>query len=98
MTRHETIKLLASKLVEGLLVEALPDPKNPLDIKIQMADGSVVDGSFIGYYDYGDKGVWAAVGYPGPRGFSHGLLGKDMKILTPVPPVEAYREQNAQAA
>jgi len=99
MTRAAKVKAIATALAEGLLREtsSLPDAFNLMPIKIQRADGSVIDAVFSGYYDFSGK-VWPSVGYPGPTGWTHNILIKGDTILTEVPPIEAYREQNAAAA
>lgn len=94
MNSQQEIKDLAEKLVEALLDEQeLPGPQNPLPVKLKMPDGQIVIGTFTGYYGPGKL----SIGYPdGKGGFSHGLLGKDVTLLTMVPPIEAYQDKGAQ--
>ena len=88
---------LSERIVTALLGEARP---KPIRVRIQRANGEVIDGEFNGYWDLRDygRGMVPSVGYPMPDGsFSHGLLKGDEKIMTPVPSPEEWAKLEAEA-
>jgi hypothetical protein len=74
-------------------VQESKTPPSRIPIKIQQADGTVIDGEFTGYYDMRDSGmgVFSSVGKVLPNGtWTHGMLGKDEKIIGEVPTVDEW--------
>jgi hypothetical protein len=85
----------ARQIVQYLLEEERVN--RGLPVKIQTADGQVIDGDFNGYYDLREvgEGLYASIGYPDSQGgFSHGHLHPGDKLLTPIPSPEEWAAQN----
>jgi hypothetical protein len=91
----------AHRLVEALLEGGrLPSSDNPMAIKLQAPDGSVVDAEFSGYYTDKLRNKYDAnlpsIGYPDNQGgMTHGMLRSGWHIITPLPPPEDYEAQRA---
>jgi hypothetical protein len=80
-------KLRARKVQEG-------SPPN-LPIKLRLADGTVVDAMFNGYWDVFDP-PRPSIGYPAGEGHSHGIIHDGDQILTPVPSPEEWAEMERE--
>lgn len=74
-------------------------PHNPIQIQIQKADGTVVNGAFTGYVDWGQYGgIKTSVGTALPDGrMSHGFLGPGDKIIGNIPSFEQWQSQSQAA-
>ena len=89
----------ARQIVAHLLEDDAARVNTGTPIKIQTADGKVIDGDFNGYYDLREvgHGVYPSIGYPdNAGGFSHGHLHPGDKLLTPIPSFEEWSAQQKQ--
>ena len=81
---------LSDQVVSALLGEARP---KPVPVRIRRSSGDVVNAEFNGYWDLRSmgRGMVPSVGYVLPNGnISHGVLGRNDEILTPIPSPEEW--------
>lgn len=80
-----------AKIAEAI-VAMLIEGQRRIPIKLRLADGSVIDAEFNGYYDLSSigRGHVPSIGkpFPGAKGMSHGMLGPGEKIETSIPSPE----------
>lgn len=65
-------------------------------IKLRAPDGSIVDGTFSGYYDMTlmGEGTPMSIGYPDGAGhLTHGSLRDGWEVVSPVPSFEQWRAE-----
>lgn len=81
---------VVSALLDGLANGNVP-------VKIQQADGRVVDGLFNGYWEFPGREAMMSVAYKQPEGWSHGMLHPGDRILTPIPSPEEWKASQSAA-
>jgi hypothetical protein len=86
---------LAERIVNRLIEGKRP----PIPVKVRLPDGSVIDAEFNGYYDLRsiNRGHVPSIGRPTSYGaLTHGLLGKEERIETPIPSPEEWESDEVE--
>lgn len=81
------MSITANAVVDALL-EAIGTPNIP--VKVRLADGTVIDAVFNGYYEWPGRGQVPSIGYPSKfGGHTHGPMRPGDELDSKVPsPVE----------
>lgn len=83
----------AKIIVDALLAEMGPHRRIP--VRVRRGD-QTLDAEFTGYY----SPKHLSIGYPipGQTGYSHGVLGKDEQLETPVPSYDEWEIEKQEHA
>lgn len=84
---------IAEQIVDALIEGTGPHRRIPVKVR---RGGECLDCEFTGYY----SPKHLSIGYPAqgqPGQFSHGILGKDEELLTPVPSYDEWEAERLAA-
>ena len=85
----------AARVVVDALLEGTVGPHRRIPVKIRRGD-QTLDAEFTGYFTPDHLSVGYRV--PGRPGFSHGVMGKEDKLETPVPSFDEWQIEKREHA
>jgi len=84
-----------AKIIVDALLEGNVGPHRRIPVRVRRG-GQTLDAEFTGYYSPQHMSVGFPI--PGREGFSHGILGKEDQLETPVPSYDEWEiEKQAHA-